>query len=84
MNHSKTKYSKNWYFFLLFTNNAILSFSFFFFLILVDLIVILIHAVITEFRIVIEESAIPTAIPTKEARVQIEIHPVTMEAEISK
>ena len=37
-----------------------------------------------EIVIVITEIAIPTGIPTKEARAEIEAHPVTVEERISK
>ena len=65
---------------LVFTSNTILS-SFFF--LIIDLY-FLIPAVITEIYIVIAELAVPTGIPTKEARAEIETHPVTVEARISK
>ena len=39
---------------------------------------------ITEIFIVVAEIAIPTTIPAKEAKTEIETHPVTVEAKISK
>ena len=44
----------------------------------------LIAAVITQILIVAAELAIPTGIPTKEAKAEIKIHPVTVKAKISK
>ena len=41
-------------------------------------------AVITEIIIVTAELAIPTGIPTKEAKAYIETHPVIVEAKTSK
>ena len=56
-----------------FPNNTILSCSFFFFLIF-DLY----------FLIQIAELVIPTGIPTKEAKAEMETHPVIVEITISK
>ena len=67
---------------LVFASNTILSCFFFFFLI-IDLY-FLIPAVITEIFIVIPEFAISTGIPTKETRTEVETHPVTVQAKISK
>ena len=66
---------------LVFVNNTILS-SFFFFFLIIDLY-FLITIVITKIFIVIAELVIPTEIPTKEARAEIEIHPVIVEASIN-
>ena len=65
-----------------FANSIILSFFFFFFLI-IDLYV-LIPAVITQIFNHFVELAIPIGIPTKEAKAEIEIHPVIVEVAISK
>ena len=67
---------------LVFGSNTILCFSFLFFN--YWLIYFLIPAVITQSFIVAAELAIPTGIPTKEAKVKMERHPVTAEAKISK
>ena len=64
-----------------FQSFAVLSCFFFFFLI-IDLY-FLIHAVITETLIVAVELAIPTGMPIKEAKAEIETHQVTVEAKIS-
>ena len=57
-----------------FANNTILSCFFFFFLI-IDLY-FLIPAAIAQFFNPIAELVIPIGIPIKEAKVEIEIHPV--------
>ena len=57
-----------------FANNTILSCFFFFFLI-IDLY-FLIPAVITQIFNPIVELAIPIGIPTKEAKAEMETHPV--------
>ena len=44
----------------------------------------LVIAVITDIFIVAVELAIPTGIPTLEAKAEMETHPVTVEANISK
>ena len=41
-------------------------------------------AVITQIFIVTVELAIPSGIPTKEAKAEMKTHPVTLAAEISK
>ena len=55
----------------------------FFFFLIIDLYILFL-AVITEVFIVISELAIFTKTPTKEARAEIETHPATVEAKISK
>ena len=67
---------------LVFASNIILS-SFFFFFLIIDLH-FLIPAVIAETFIVVAELAIPTGISTKEAKAEIETHPITVEVRISK
>ena len=67
---------------LVFANNAILSCFFSFFLI-IDLF-FLSTVVIAQIFIPTAELATPTGIPTKEAKVEIETHPATVEAKISK
>ena len=67
---------------LVFANNTILSHFFFFFPI--NDLYFLIPAVIKEIFIIIAELAIPTGIPTKEARAEIETYPVSIEARISE
>ena len=57
-----------------FANNIILSSIFFFFLIIESFF--LIPAVITQIFNPIEELVIPIGIPTKEAKTEIETHPV--------
>ena len=69
-------------FYLAFTRNSISSCSFLFFL-MIDLY-FLIPAVIGQIFIVAGEFAISTRIPTKEAKIKFEIHPVTVEAKIRK
>ena len=63
-------------------NNTILSWFFFFFLI-IDLYC-LIPPVIAQTFHHIGEHVIPIGIPIKEAKLEIEIHPVTVEAKIRK
>ena len=63
-------------------NNIILS-CLLFFLLTVDL-VFLIPAVITQITIISAELATPTGIPIKDAKVEIETHPVTAEVKTSK
>ena len=53
------------------------------FLLIIDFYV-LIPAVIAQNFIVISELAIPTGISIKEAKTEIETHPVMVEAKISK
>ena len=65
-----------------FANNTILSFLFFFFLI-IDLY-FLVPAVITQIFNLIDELVIHTRIPTKEAKSEIETHPVIIETKIRK
>ena len=65
-----------------FANNIILSYFFFFFLI-IDLY-FLIPAVIAQIFNPITELVIPIGIPTKEAKAEIETHPVIVEAKIRK
>ena len=60
-----------------FACNTILLFFFLFFLI-IDLI----PAVIAQIFNLITEFVIPIEIPTKEAKAEIEIHPVTIEAKM--
>ena len=60
-----------------FANNTILSHFFFFFLI-IDLYFV-IAAVIAQIFNPIAELVITTGIPTKEAKAEIEIHPVIVE-----
>ena len=61
-----------------FANNTILSWFFFFFLI-IDLY-FLIAAVIAQIFNPIAELLISIGIPTKEAKAEIEIHPVVVES----
>ena len=65
-----------------FANDNILSCFFFFFLI-IDLY-FLIPAVITQIFNPIVELAIPIGIPTKEAKAEMETHPVIVEITIRK
>ena len=65
-----------------FANNTILSCLFFFFLI-IDLYY-LIAAVIVQIVYSIVELVIPIGIPTKEAKAEIEIHPIIVEPKIGK
>ena len=65
-----------------FANNAILSCFFYFFLI-IDLYV-LIPAVITQFYNPIAELEIPIGVATKEAKIEMETNPVTVEIKINK
>ena len=67
---------------LIFAINTILSCFVLFFLIF-DLY-FLIPAVITQICNPIIELVIPIGIPTKEAKAEIETHPVTVESNISK
>ena len=67
---------------LAFPNNTILSCFLYFFLI-IDLY-FLIPAVIAQIFNSTAELAIPTGIPTNKAKAEIETHPVTVEAKISK
>ena len=64
---------------LVFANKTILLC----FLLIIDFY-FLIPAVIAQNFIVISELAIPTGIPIKEAKTEIETHPVMVEAKISK
>ena len=63
-----------------FTNNTILLCLFFF---IIDLY-FLITAIDAQTFNTITKLAIPIGIPTKEAKAEIEIHPVTAEAKIRK
>ena len=65
-----------------FANNTILS-SFFLFFLIIDLY-FLIAAVVAQIFNPIAEIIIPIGIPTKEAKSEIEIHPVIVEAKIRK
>ena len=65
-----------------FANNTILSCSFFFFLIIY--LYFLILAVIAQIFNPIAELVIPIGITTKEAKAEMEKHPVTVEITISK
>ena len=65
-----------------FANNTILSCSFFFFLI-TDLH-FLIPEVIAQIFYPIAKLLIPIGIPSKEAKAEIEIHPVIVEGKIRK
>ena len=65
-----------------FANNTILSCFFFFFLIIH--LYFLIDAVIVPIFNPIAELVIPIGIPSKEAKAEIEIHPVIVEAKIRK
>ena len=65
-----------------FANNTILSCFFFFFLI-IDLY-FLISAVIAQIFNLIAELVIPTGIPVKETKGEIEIHTVIVETKIRK
>ena len=66
---------------LVFASNTILCFVSFF---LIIGLYFLIPTIIREIFIVTAELAIPTEIPTKEARAEIETNPVSVEARISK
>ena len=57
--------------------------AFFFFFLIIDLY-ILIPAVVTQIFNPIAELVIPIGIPTKEAKTEMETHPVTAEISISK
>ena len=65
-----------------FANNTILSYLFFFFLI--TTLYFLVPAVITQISNPIDELVIHTRIPTKEAKAEIETHPVIIESKIRK
>ena len=65
-----------------FANNTILS-SFFLFFLIIDLY-FLIAAVVAQIFNPIAEIIIPIGISTKEAKSEIEIHPVIVEAKIRK
>ena len=65
-----------------FANNTISSCSFFFFLI-IDLY-LLIPSVFAQIFNHTAELVIPIGIPSKEAKAEIEIHPVIVEAKIRK
>ena len=65
-----------------FPNNTILSCFFFFFLI-IDFY-FLITSVITQIFDPLEELVIPTGMPIKKIKTEIEIHPVIVEAKIRK
>ena len=65
---------------LVFANNTILS-RFFFFLLIINLY-FLIPAFITQIIIAAAQLVIPTGIPAKEEKTEIETYPVTVEAKI--
>ena len=65
-----------------FANNTILSCFFFFFLIIDSYF--LTPAVIIQIFSPIAELVIPIGIPNKEAKAEIEIHPVIVEAKMRK
>ena len=65
-----------------FTNSSILSYFFLFFLI-IDLYFLICEA-IAQFFNPVTELVIPTGIPSKEAKVEIEIHTVIVKAKIRK
>ena len=65
-----------------FASNTILSCFFFVFLIIE--LYLLIPAVTAKFFNPIAELVIPTRIPSKETKAEIEIHPVIVEAKIRK
>ena len=66
----------------IFTNNA--TFLFFFFSsLIIDLYFFILAAIAQTFNST-AELAVPIRIPTKEAKAEIETHPVTAEAKISK
>ena len=65
-----------------FANNTYLSCFFFFFLI-IDLSFLIPAAIVQIFNPIVE-LIIPTGIPIKEAKAEIEIHPVIVEAKIRK
>ena len=65
---------------LAFANNTI-SLCFFF---LIIHLCFLIPAAIMEVSVVITELSAPTGIPTKEEKIEIETHPVTVQAKIIK
>ena len=65
-----------------FANNTILS-CFFFFILIIDLY-FLIPAFIAQIFNPIAELIIPIGIPTKEAKEEMETHPVIAEAKIRK
>ena len=67
---------------LSFANNTILS-SFFFFFLIINLY-FLIPAVITQISNHIVELAVPIVKPTKEAKADMETHPVNIEIPISE
>ena len=64
------------------TNNTILS-CFFFFFLFIDLH-FLIFVVIAQIYNTTAELVIPTGIPTKEAKAEMELHAVAVETKISK
>ena len=70
----------------IFANISILSciFFFFFYLFLIIDLYCLISAVIAQIFNPIAKLVTPTAIPSKEAKGEIDIHPVTAEATIRK
>ena len=65
-----------------FPNNTILSCSFFFFLIIN--LQFLIPAIITQILNPIAELAVPTEIPIKEEKAEMETHLVTVETKMNK
>ena len=69
-----------------FGNNTILSCFFFYLIIDLYLLICLLYtfAVIAQIFNPISELAIPIGIPSKDAKAEIEIHPVTAEAKIRK
>ena len=69
---------------LAFANNIILSWSHIFFLLLIIDLCFLIPQVFAQIFNSIAEQRIPIGIPRKEAKVEIEIHPVIAVAKIRK
>ena len=66
-----------------FANNTLLNTILFLFFLFIDLY-FLIPVVITQMFNPIAELIIPIGFPTKEAKVEMEIHPVTVEIKISE
>ena len=66
---------------LVFASNTILSCFFFFFLI--NDLHFLIAAVIAQIFNAFAELAIPIGIPTKEAKAEMDVHPLTVETKIN-
>ena len=66
----------------MFPNNTILSCFFLFFLV-IDLYFSILTVVVQTFN-PIAELVIPIGIPSKEAKAEMEIHPITVETKIRK